>query len=222
MERHSTVEAVVLENRRFGEMHKGLSLFTPDSGLVRATAFGAYSRKGSLRGITDPFVWGKFYIYRDPVKQNVKIIDVEVFDMFYGIREDVLRYYTASLWAEIILRSFGGGEASQELYGVFRECLLLVRNADEQVTRHVCTQFMLRFLQFTGAPVDPDAVSDPNMRRMVASVDSESVEESIEFAMALRDPLPDALPYLVRSVQRVLELELNTVKTAGGVLGLYS
>ncbi|MFW6234912.1 MAG: DNA repair protein RecO C-terminal domain-containing protein, partial [Spirochaetota bacterium] len=138
------------------------------------------------------------------------------------IREDVLRYYTASRWAEIILRSFGGGGASRELYGVFRECLLLVRDANEEMTRLVCVQFMLRFLQFTGAPLDPDAVSDPGMRRVVASIDNESVEETVELAMGLSRPLPDALPYLVRSVQHVLELELNTVKTAGGILGLYS
>ncbi len=221
MERHSTCEAIVLENRRFGELHKGVSLFTPENGLVRATAFGAYSRKGSLRGITDPFVWGKFYIYRDPVKQNVKISDVEVFDMFYGIREDVIRYYVASLWAEIVLRSFGGGEAAHELYDVFRECLLLVRDAGETRVRLVCSQFLLRFLAITGAPVDPDAVKDANMRRIVSSLDTSSVEDLVEFSESCTGGLPDTVPYLVRAVQRVLELELNTVRTAGGFLGLY-
>ncbi len=222
MERHSTCEAVVLENQRFGEMHKGVRLFSPERGLLRATAFGAYSRKGSLRGVTDPFVWGKFYIYHDPVKHNVKITDVEVFNMFYGIREDIVRYYTASLWAEIILRSFGGGEASRDLYAMFRECLLLVVDADEARTRLICTQFMLRFLSITGSPVDPDAVTNTAMKRIVLAVESTGVEEVLDMAAERADQLPDALPYLVRSVQRVLELELNTVKTAGGVLGLFA
>ena len=50
--------------------------------------------------------------------------------LFHGIRAQPLpRYYAASLWAELILKSFAGGDSARPLFGLLRESLSLCEQA---------------------------------------------------------------------------------------------
>lgn len=217
MNRYSSGEAIILENRRIGEIHKGVSLFTPDSGVVRAIAYGAYSHKGSLRGVTAPFVYGTVWLYHEPARSRIKLTDIDVIHMFHEIREDLLRFYSAGLWSEVVLRSFGGGEATAELFGLFRQSLELLCFSDESRTRRLSAQFQLRFLALAGAPVDPGHIRKAATRRFVEA----SYESSLEQAIGITiddEEMSGIQRALYRRLERTVEGELRTVRSAGGIL----
>ena len=116
MSRNIRTEAIVLKTGRVGEIHKSVTLLTPELGLVEAIAHGVYKGKGKLGGVSDPFCWSMSYLYYEPVKKNYKITDMECRELFERIRGDLGRYYAASLWAEVVIRSHAGGEG-----GVYRQ-----------------------------------------------------------------------------------------------------
>ncbi len=160
MNRSSQTEAIVLRNTRIGEIHKGVTLLTPDDGLVRAIAHGAYTQKGKLRGTTNLFCCGTCYLYTDRQRDSVKITDFTVRDFFVPIREDIVRFYTASLWAEAIIKTHAGGADSTRLFSLLIESLheLEVRPPDDAVRASV--QFVWRFLGISGLQPDLSIAAD--------------------------------------------------------------
>jgi DNA repair protein RecO (recombination protein O) len=154
MERNATCNAIVLRNYRIGEMHKGAVLLTDRFGLLSAIAHGAYSQKGKLRGVTNPFCDGLFYLYTNPARNSTKVTDVEITQFHHRLREDLNAFYAASLWAEIVVKSFGGGDDGEALYGLLKTALGRADKAagsgvGAEVGR-VSLQFIWRYLAVIG------------------------------------------------------------------------
>ena len=150
MYRNYIKEALFLKKYRIGEFHKGVVMLTPDSGMLNAIAHGAYKLKSRLRTATEQFTYTKVYIYRDPVKDSYKITDVEVKDSFDFILNSLVKYYHASLWAEIVLKSFGGGRESEYTFELLLDSLRILNNGDERDSVYVSCQFIWRFLTISG------------------------------------------------------------------------
>jgi DNA repair protein RecO (recombination protein O) len=150
MSRTFQTDAIVLRTFRVGDIHKGVTFLSSDSGLVDAVAYGAYKGKGKLGGSTDPFTWGHFYCYRDPVRGRTKINDIESYSIFEAIRGDLSRFYIACYWAELILASFGAGGESLLLFPLLLEALTRLDTMQSEDRWHVFIQFGWRFLGLLG------------------------------------------------------------------------
>lgn len=133
MGRNVSSLGIILKAARVGEIHKSITLLTPDLGIISAIAHGAYKGKSKLSGSTDVFSASFFYLYFDPVKNSYKVTDVEHRDIFNRLRDDISRYYSASLCTEVIFRTFaGGGDYSATFALLFRTLSLLdARPKDE-------------------------------------------------------------------------------------------
>ena len=107
--RNSIESAVVLKSARMGEIHRSVTLLTPRRGVVWATAHGAGKAASKLKAAAIPFACVTAYLYHDPVRDSFKVTDVEPLDLHGAIRADLGKFFTASLWVEIVLRSHGGG-----------------------------------------------------------------------------------------------------------------
>jgi DNA repair protein RecO (recombination protein O) len=154
MIRSSITEAVVLRKIRVGEIHKALTLLSPEKGLIHAIAHGACKIKSRLRTASEPFHLVRVYLYRDPVRDQYKITDMESLDALDGIRASVQRYYAASLWAEVAIKSYGGGENSSPLHGLLVGALRLLEHAQEAMVTRITCQFLMRFLELVGQQPD--------------------------------------------------------------------
>ncbi|HEQ70889.1 MAG TPA: DNA repair protein RecO, partial [Spirochaetia bacterium] len=77
MLRTETVPAFVLQTDRLGEIHRRVMLYTEGKGLVSAIAHGAEKNTGKLKSHTELFLFGRFSLYHDPVKDSFKITDVD-------------------------------------------------------------------------------------------------------------------------------------------------
>ncbi len=157
MLRSSTVEGFVLLADRFGEIHKRVTIFTEERGLLSAIAHGALKTTGRLKSLTELFLYGRFSLYADPVKESLKITDAECLRSFPGLRTGLRRFYAASLFSEIVLKSFGGGEAGRELYALFRETFFRLDECPEPDVAYLVLRFIACFLDLTGFELRGDA-----------------------------------------------------------------
>lgn len=173
MERNATCKGIVLRNYRIGEMHKGVVLLSDRFGLVSAIAHGAYSQKGKLRGVTNMFCSGTFYLYHNPTKNSTKITDVAVDEFHRRIRDELSSFYAASLWAEIIVKSYAGGEDGARVFALLRNALgALEREID--VASRASVQFIWRYLAILGV--------QPTLRECAATGGGLEVAESATYS----------------------------------------
>ena len=159
MARNFVERAVVLRTGRFGDIHKSVSLFSADRGVFDAVAYGALKGKGKLAGATEPFTAGMVYLYYDPVKRRYKIVDLDVESTHEGLIKDLRKYFVASLWAEILVRSFGGGEDREGLFELFSSGLDLLESAAEDAVSAVNCQYLWRFMSSEGYRSDLEECS---------------------------------------------------------------
>jgi DNA repair protein RecO (recombination protein O) len=149
MKRSFRTEGIILKNNRFGEIHKGVLFLSPDQGLLDAVAYGAYSGKGKLRSITNPLCAGTLFLYFDPVKETRKITDMDCREFFEGIRGSVAKFFTASVWLETVLKTFGGD--SPHIFALLQESLRLLDTAPEERISLLLVQFLWRYMELSGS-----------------------------------------------------------------------
>jgi DNA repair protein RecO (recombination protein O) len=150
MDRSISTQAIVIRRERIGEFHKSLSLLTADLGLISAMAYGAYKPQSRLRLGSEPFTWSTTHLYHNPVKRSYKVMELDIRASFEGLQADLARLAAASLWAEVVQKSFGAGELTGGLFCLFRDSLLLLENADPGLESCVTIQFLWRFLSLAG------------------------------------------------------------------------
>ncbi len=130
-----------------------MTFLSPSFGLVRAMAYGAAKTTSRLRVATLLFIHADLRLYRDPVKDQYKITEVTCRDDFGGIRASVSRFFAASLWAEVVLRSPGAAEPA-DLYALLLGCLLALHGSDQDAQRALSVQFIWRYLGHSGLQPD--------------------------------------------------------------------
>jgi len=157
MYRSVCTQAIVLRRERLGEFHKSLALLTEDRGLVYATAYGAYKAHSRLRLGSEPFTFSLVRLYNNPVKQSFKVMELEIRETFGSLTRDLSRITAASLWAEVVLKSYGAGETSDRLFNLFLESLHALDRADGRNEPSVTIQFLWRFLALAGYQPDLDS-----------------------------------------------------------------
>ena len=113
-------------------------------------AHGAWKGKSKLRSATQLFSHADFYLYYNPVSKSYKVSDIVNKALFEQIRESIRKYYITSLWSEIILKSYGAGEPSGQLFRLFVECLECLNTCAEQDEPYILVQFLWRFLSISG------------------------------------------------------------------------
>ncbi len=154
MQRSSSTPAIVLRKARVGEIHKSLTLLTPGRGLLQVMAYGALKIGSRMSTASEPFHLLKAWLYHDPVKDQYKLTDVESLQAHDELRRSVAKFYTASLWAETCLKSYGGGQESASLFELLAESLSLLGRQPEGRELFLSAQFLARFLAVSGHRLD--------------------------------------------------------------------
>ncbi|SFD55046.1 DNA replication and repair protein RecO [Lentibacillus persicus] len=93
------LQGVVLKTQDYGETHKIVTIFTKQAGKVTAIARGAKKPKSRMAAVTQPFIYGDFFVY---LKSGLSTIQQgDVIDSFRNIREDIIKTAFASYIAEL-------------------------------------------------------------------------------------------------------------------------
>jgi DNA repair protein RecO (recombination protein O) len=117
-------------------------------------AYGAYKAQSRLRLGSEPFTCCTALLYHNPVKKSYKVTELEIIASYEGLQSDLGRLAAASLWAEVVQRSYGAGETSSDLFELVRDCLTHLEHADPDLAQRLTLQFLWRFLTLSGYQPD--------------------------------------------------------------------
>ncbi|QTQ14153.1 DNA repair protein RecO [Treponema parvum] len=151
MLRNSITDAVVLFVSPSGENNRSVCVFSMELGIIYAILYGG--PKSKLKGLVSPFNRGKMYLYRDTVKNSIKITDFDVTNFHQTFRESLFKSWAASLASEIVIKTKCGGSPA-ECWKIFNGFLDGIELSDEDNGRLGLIRFLWRYLELLG--IRPD------------------------------------------------------------------
>ncbi|OZU89940.1 DNA repair protein RecO [Virgibacillus indicus] len=88
------IDGIIIKTKDYGETHKLITIFSNKLGKFTALARGAKKTKSRMAAVTQPFIYGEFFVY---VNSGLSTIQQgEVNNSFRKIREDIIKTaYTA-------------------------------------------------------------------------------------------------------------------------------
>jgi DNA repair protein RecO (recombination protein O) len=225
MYRSISTKAIVIRRERLGDFHKSLFLLTADLGLINATAYGAYKMQSRLRMGSEPFTWALFHLYHNPVRHAYKVTELEILESFPRLQADLSRLASASLYAEVVQKSYGAGELSGLLYPLLVDALRILDASDARREAYVTVQFLWRFLSLAGYQPDIgrcDGCGSPFASQRPAYYSPRSSGLLCPACGShLGDPLPaGSLRYLDASQQLPLDRAVEVQLEADGLKAL--
>lgn len=157
MTRNQNSDGLLLKNRRIGEIHKSATILTPRLGIIDAIAHGAYKGKSKLGGVTEVFSRSQFSLYHNPARNSYKITDVEPISFYENLRGNLEKYYTASLFAEVILRTYAGGGDFGDVYPICCDAMSLLDRCVTGRISAVLSLFLFEYVDHLGYLPDLDS-----------------------------------------------------------------
>lgn len=157
MTRTLKAPALVLKINPVGENHRGLAMLVSGEGLVNPLAYGAQGKRSSLRGTAVPYNMGIADLHYDGAKNRWRLTAFDPEDTHDGLREDLDRFYTATIWAEILLKTHGSGGESAELFALAAAALSLLSDTAPRDIKRLQVAFLWQFLDIEGIRPDPES-----------------------------------------------------------------
>lgn len=138
-------EAVVLKADEFREADRVLTLYSRESGKIRAASYGSARLTSRKRGAVQPFCRSRFYMTRG--KELNRVDQVELLERFSGIEDDLRRFGLAHYLAELVDGFTAEGVPNRPLYNLLIEGLRLLKKADPEL---LARAFEIRLLALSG------------------------------------------------------------------------
>ena len=216
MNRSSQHSAIILRVMPVGEIHAAADILTSEYGMMHVMAYGARSRRGSLRGRVIPFARGTIFLYTEPRRETSKVTDFDVSGYALAMRQDLAAYYHASLWAEVVWKTHASGEMGGAAYDLLYRGLDLLEEpasgtGDERRSRIQLLSAILlwRYLAILGLQPDVNACSAGDRPLEVAESRFYNRREGTLVSREWADPEMVAVPSgTVRLLNATREMEL--------------
>lgn len=132
-----------------GEM---LSLYTLERGRINCALIGAKKPNAKLKFCGQTFCFAEYVLSEKSDRRSV--VEANEIDCFYGLREDLDRYYSAAVILEFLLAFTAEGESNYDLF------LLAVRSLKNVETGFspslALVYFLIKALNKTGYLIDFD------------------------------------------------------------------
>ena len=176
MERSVQTQAIVVKTAKVGEMHKLLTLLSPDLGLVSVMLYGG--RKGKKTALAPLFSLGTFQLYYNPVRKEYSLEEAVSSFLPEAIMQDLQSTYAASLFCEIVTKT--SSDEPKPVFENLKSALLALEKAPQNA-KCVIISFLWKFLQISG--LAPDLEYCPVCERKFEE------NETLLFAMQLTSPV---------------------------------
>lgn len=149
MERDKQIQGVVIGTRHFGELHKSVSILSPELGLISAVVYGG--RKGKKTSLAPLFSFGTFQIYHNPVKNEYSVTEAEYSFTATKIMQDLVANCTASYFCEVASRI--KSDSCDQVYSLLTRALSALEDKPEN-SRKILIDFTWKLLQISGVGSD--------------------------------------------------------------------
>lgn len=143
--------AVNLKATDYSENDKILTLFSYESGLLSARAKGVKKAGAKLKYAAQPFCFGEYIVCGG--RGGSILCGCEYKELFYGIREDITKYYAACALAEYCNLFVQENQPERELFKLLIGCLnALCYNTVK--AENILLHFLVNALCLTGYDID--------------------------------------------------------------------
>lgn len=176
MERNLKVRAVVTSVKALGDIHKSVSLFSPELGLIYATVYGG--RKGKKSSLAQLFSAGDFQVYHNPVKNEYSITEEDNLFLPQNISSDIVATYTASYFCETVTRIKTDSPA--EVYNLLISALVALEDKPD-THRKILIDYTWKLLNISGTAAD--LTECPSCSRVLSD------DEVLYFSTSLMTPV---------------------------------
>ncbi|GIO27575.1 DNA repair protein RecO [Ornithinibacillus bavariensis] len=93
------IDGLIIKTREYGETHKIVTIFSKRLGKFSAIAKGAKKPKSRMAAVTQPFIYGQFFVYVSKDLSNIQ--QGEIINSFRAIREDIVKTAYAAYLMEM-------------------------------------------------------------------------------------------------------------------------
>ena len=145
MERNIQTQAIVLAVRKYGELHKSVTLLCPELGLVDAIIYGG--RKGKKTALAPLFSISDMQLYYNPVKKEYSIVEAVSSFIPSSISEDLGSTYAAAFFCEIITKA--PSDDSNQTFLLLRDALVTLDNAPT-LRKRIIISFIWQLMHIAG------------------------------------------------------------------------
>ena len=145
-ERSIRVDGVIIRHSDFAETDRLLTIFTRETGKVRAIAKGVRKARSRKAGHVEPFTRANLQLARG--RDLFILTQAESIEGYAALREDLILLGYASYIIELIDRSTSDDEENRSLYNLLIQTLSRLNRGDDPdlATRY----FEIRFLDYVG------------------------------------------------------------------------
>ncbi|MCK5129660.1 MAG: DNA repair protein RecO [Clostridiales bacterium] len=119
------VQAITLSYVNYREYDRILTLFSPEHGLLTATAHAVRRGKSEIRACADLFFFGEF-VLRKNAKGYLSVKSVDMIDVFYDLRLDINKLSCAMYLCDFIKGVTHTDEPQHELFLLLMKSLSLL------------------------------------------------------------------------------------------------
>lgn len=176
MERHLQVQAVVVRNATYGEIHRTVTLFSKQLGIIKAFIFGG--RKGKKTSVAPLFSIGSFLLYYNPVSDQYSVAEEDCSFIARNIKSDLYATYTASYLCEVI--SSVNTDEFTRTFSLLSEALITL-DGNLKLRTKVLIDFTWKFIILSG--LGSDLRCCPNCDKVLKD------DEILFFSTAITSPV---------------------------------
>lgn len=115
------VDGVIIKTKDYSETHKIITIFSKKIGKISALARGAKKPRSRMAALTQPFVYGQFFLYLSKGLSTIQ--QGEILDSYRPIREDIIKTTYAAYVAELTDKLLDNQTPEYYLYDQFIQTL---------------------------------------------------------------------------------------------------
>lgn len=122
------LEGIVIRTQDYGESHKIVTIFSNKMGKISAIARGAKKPKSRMAAVTQPFIFGEFFVYINSGLSTIQQGDV--IDSLRLIREDIIKTAYAAYIVELTDKLVDSHSPDKNLFDQLYQTLRWIADHD--------------------------------------------------------------------------------------------
>jgi DNA repair protein RecO (recombination protein O) len=124
-------EAIVLRTYRLGEADKIVSLFTRQTGRLRAVAAGSQRTKSRYGGTLEPLSYIRLWLFERENRDLLRVNSTELLESFFDMQKDYRRHVAAQYIAEVCERLLPERELNERAFRLLLATLRGLKHSGE-------------------------------------------------------------------------------------------
>lgn len=140
-------EGIVLNEMKFRETSKIVTIYTKSLGKISVMANGAYNPKSKLIALTQTFGHNEYHLRRG--KSFYYINEGDVVNSFYNIREDFNKVLYGYYILELLEKSVPVEQENQQIFQLLKKALLVLSDLEEGFLQFIIG-YEVKYISFLG------------------------------------------------------------------------